>query len=50
MAGAGYARLQPGAERGLELDNGLELFFGCERRGALGLAFNRYRTSLWTVL
>lgn len=46
----GYLSLEVRAERGLELDNVLRLFFGCERRGALGLACRRYRTSLCTVL
>lgn len=50
LLGARYASLEVRAERGLELGDVLSLFFGCERRGALGLAFNRYRTSLCTVL
>jgi hypothetical protein len=50
LLGAGYVRLEVRAERGLELGDGLRLFFGCERRGVLGLAFNRYRTSRCTVL
>jgi hypothetical protein len=45
-----YALLQLRTERGLELRHVLGLFFGCERRGALGLACNRYRTTACTVL
>ena len=47
---AGYARLELGGKRGLELDCVLGLFFGWERRGAFSFAFNLYRTSLCTVL
>jgi len=32
--------VEPRVERGLELDTILGLFFGYERRGALGLAFS----------
>jgi len=50
LLGAGYAYLEVRTERGLELRTFLRLFFGCERRGALGLALNRCRTSRCTVL
>jgi hypothetical protein len=46
LLGAGYLGLELSAERRLELGDVFGLFFGCERRGALGLAFKRYRTSL----
>lgn len=50
LPGAGYARLELRSARGLEPGAALRLFFGGERRGALGLAGKRYRTSLCTVL
>ena len=37
---ASFPRVELRVERGLELDTILGLFFGCERRGALGLAFS----------
>ena len=40
LLGASYPRVEAHAERGLELDTILGLFFGCEGRGALGLAFS----------
>ena len=37
---ASYPRVDLRVERGLQLGTILGLFFGCERRGALGLAFS----------
>jgi len=45
-----YALLQLRTERGLALRHVLGLFFGGERRGALGLACTRYHTPACTVL
>jgi hypothetical protein len=50
LMGTGYARLELGGKRRLDLDPLLGLFCGCERRGAFRLACDLYRPSLCTVL
>jgi hypothetical protein len=50
LLSTGYACLDVRAESCLKGDDVLKLFFGCERRGALSLAWSLYRTRACTVL